>query len=150
MVVYTSLCLSSHHFHQYNLNGADLWYHCFIHWPSWISATLPHVAIAMSCLWTEMVAVCPAVASLLDCNCTIQQIFFHSSWLMENEICFGSSPQQTKCLYLFASHLFAVNGNSKPHCSMSSIQISLKTRDRQHFTKLRLISCQYLLAMNRL
>lgn len=94
--VYTSFCLSSHHFCQYNLNGADLW--CFIHRPSWILATLPHVAIAMSCLWTEMVAICPAVASPLDCNCPIQQIFFHFSWLLENEICFGSSPSASICL----------------------------------------------------
>lgn len=68
-----------------------------------------------------------------------------SSWLLENEIRFGSSPQQTECLYLFA-----VNENLKPCCSMSPILISLKTGDGQHSTKLSLISWQYLLAMNRL
>lgn len=143
--IYTSLCLSSSDFCQYDLDGADLWCHCFIHQPSWISATFPHVAIATSCLWTEMFAICPAAASPLDCEGTTQQIFFHSSWLLENEIHFGSSHPQSERLYLFA-----VNGNLKPRCSMSSVPFSLKTGDGQHFTKLSLRSWQYLLAMNSL
>ena len=98
--IYTSLGLSSAPFCQYDLSGADLWCCCFTCQPGWISASFPHAAIAISCLWTEMFAVCPAEASPLDCEHTAEQIFFRSSWLLENEIHFGSSPQQAMRLYL--------------------------------------------------
>lgn len=116
----TSLCLSSLHSCQNNLNGADFWCHCYIHHPSWTPPTFPHCAVVMSCLWMEMFAICPSAASPVDHECTVCQIFFHSFWLPKNETYFGSSPQQAK---------LTVNGSLKPHGSLSSILISQKTWD---------------------
>lgn len=65
-----------------------------IYWTSCTPPTFPHCAVVVSCLWTEMFAICPAAASSLDHECTICQIFFHSVWLLKNETFFGSSPQQ--------------------------------------------------------
>lgn len=119
--LYTSLCLSSPHFCQHNLNGADLWCHCFIRQPAWISATFPrgHCHV-LSLNWN----VCN-----LSCCCFSPWLRMHNPadilpffLLLENEICFGSSPQQIKHLYLFA-----VTGNLKLCCSMSPILIVLKT-----------------------
>lgn len=116
----TSLCLPSPHSCQYDSSGAESWCHCHIHQPSWPPPTFSHCAVAMSCLWTSIFAIFPAAASPLDHECTIHQICFHSFWLPKNETYLGSSPQQIKLM---------VNGSLKPHWSLSSIRISLKTRD---------------------